>query len=100
MIIQRCCFLYLVIPSYLLKYFPKIDFSESSLPTLLSRQSDTGHSAIITWSKITDLQYGFRPAPLTSDHMIVVPITTAKTFNKSGATLAVVCDVIKALKWI
>lgn len=47
-----------------------------------------------------DLQHGFNPASLTVDHMIVVPVTIARTFYKSSVACAVVCDVSKALKWV
>ena len=46
----------------------------------------------------SDLQYGFRSSQSTADLLTVMSDRTARAFNRSGATLAVVLDISRAFQ--
>ena len=48
----------------------------------------------------SDFQYGFRSSRPTSDLLTVASDRIARTFNRSGATRAVVLDISKAFDWV
>ena len=48
----------------------------------------------------SDFQYGFRSSRSTADLLTVASDRIARTFNRSGATRAVVLDISKAFDWV
>ena len=55
-----------------------------------------GSSPREMWPFFSDFQYGFRSSQSTADLLTIVSDRTARAFSRSGATLAVAHDILKA----